>query len=106
MGAVDILLKLSAKTGAPLYNLKYSVNTESPSLLVLPALIANSDNGMPHFTLISSDYFIPAVIIVYLAVLLVVYLGAQWLEISIFTPITNISSCFAGVFPMSLVSSI
>lgn len=94
-GIEDIFLKMSSEKGDKDFNLKIAVSNGVLSILCFIFATANSESGASLYTLISADVTVLLAIIIYIAVLIVSFIGAYYMEISVFTPIADASGGFS-----------
>lgn len=88
-GVEDVLFKINAGKEGPLFSLKIVVCMLPLVALTFIAATVLSESGLPLWTLVSSNTMVTLAILVYIAVMFISYSGARYMEISIFTPVSN-----------------
>lgn len=102
-GLEDVLLKVSAGKEDPNFYLKLSV---CMGVITVPFMLVCSrytESGLSLQALILSDVSVLLALFIYTAAMVISYLGAMYMDISVFTPIANSSSGFAIIMILAYV---
>ena len=93
-GLEDVFLKVIAKKGSPHFSLKISTCTGVISVPFLFYLTNKSESGLSLLNLLMSDLTLLLMCIAYTLVLVIAFIGAKYLDASIYAPIENASNGF------------
>lgn len=96
-GLEEVLIKVNAEKDDLYFSVKIAVCMTPFVIVVLIISTVLSESGLPLYSLLCSNVTVLLALVVYVAVMVVSYIGARYMEMSVFTPVSNASSGFAVV---------
>ena len=96
-GIEEVLIKINAEKDDMYFSAKIAVCMTPMVIVALVVSTLLSESGLPLFELLHSNATLLFALVAYIAVMLISYIGARYMEMSVFTPVSNASSGFAVV---------
>lgn len=94
-GLEDVFVKVSSEDSDDNFHLKIAVDFGIMAIPLLFLVSGKSESGASIANLLTENISATAAIIIYIIVMIISYIGAKYMDISVYTPIADASSGFS-----------